>query len=57
MNVVSSLQCYFLMFQNNLLFTSRNKLCFIELQDEKLSKIEDFHKRVFADVIFSFKGR
>ena len=29
---------------------------FIEFQDAKLTKIENFHKRVTADIIISLKG-
>ena len=32
------------------------RLDFIEFQDAKLTKIEDFHKRDAADVTFSLKG-
>ena len=33
------------------------RLDFIEFQDAKLTKIEDFHKSDAADVIFSFERR
>ena len=44
-------------FQNNSLFSSGGMLDFIEFQDTKLTKNEDFHKRYAADVTFFFKGR
>ena len=43
-------------FQNNSPFRSGERLGFIEFQDVKLTKNEDFHKRDAADVIFIFKG-
>ena len=45
-------------FRNNSLFSSGERLDFIELQDAKLTKTEDFHiKKDAADVIFIFTGR
>ena len=44
-------------FQNNSPFISGERLDFIELQDAKLTKNKDFHKKDAADVIFIIKGR
>ena len=44
-------------FRNNSPFSSKEKLDFNELQDTKLTKQGDFHKRGAADVIFIFKER
>ena len=44
-------------FQNNSPFSSRERLNFIEFQDAKLTKIEDFHKRDATNATFFFKGK
>ena len=44
-------------FQNNSPFSSRERLDFIENQDAKLTKNEDFHKRDAADATFFFKWK
>ena len=43
-------------FQNNSPISSEERLNFIEFQDVKLTKIEDFHKRDAADVKIVFTG-
>ena len=43
-------------FRNNSLFNSGERLDFIEFQDAKLTKNEDFHKRDAADATFFFNG-
>ena len=42
---------------NDSTFSSGERLGFIEFQEAKLTKIEDFHKGDAADVIFFFKER
>ena len=44
-------------FRNISPFSSGERLAFIELQDAKLTKTEDFHKKNAADVVFIFKRR
>ena len=43
-------------FQNNSPFSSNERLDFIEFQDAKLTKNEDFHKHDAADATCYFKG-
>ena len=43
-------------FRNNSPFSSGERLDFIEFQDAKLTKIEDFHIRDAADATFFFKA-
>ena len=42
-------------FRNNSPFSSGERLDFIELQDAKLTKNVDFHKRDAADVIYLYR--
>ena len=44
-------------FRNNSPFSSGVRLDFIELQDVKLTKNENFYKRDVSDVIIIFTGR
>ena len=44
-------------FRNNWPFSSGNRLDLIALQDAKLTKSEDLHKKDAADAIFFFKGK